>query len=505
MKFNTKVWELEGRREEGRRMKSVRSPPRLEPRRTGNALIIAVMLLSLCILSFIKARYCPAPYAKLQPVAGVEPVEVSNFVSAKSEEAALAEDEDEEVNASITTQKIVVEKTVISSSKLICSETSNRSNVCTAEGDIRLQGSSQTITFHPSLTDREWKTKPYCRKNDAPAMQHIKQWTLKPFPGDGPPPQCTVNYSVPALVFSIGGFTGNLFHDFTDVIVPLFISSYQFHGEVQFVIPDIKSWWVTKFSLILKQLSNYDIIDADNDDPDAVRCFPRVIVGLSYHKELGVDPAKTPTGYSVLEFKEMLRKAYGLERARAAPRGDQWDIRQKPRLLIITRKKTRVFLNERGMTDMATSVGFDVRVAEPDSSTDLAKFARLVNSADVMIGVHGAGLTNMVFLPAGAVLIQVVPMGGLGWLARETFKDPSPDMQIKYLDYHIQADESSLSDQYPKDHPVLKNPSSINNKGWYETSRVYLENQNVRPHLSRLRNTLREALKHLPHGGRKEE
>lgn len=108
-----------------------------------------------------------------------------------------------------------------------------------------------------------------------------------------------------------------------------------------------------------------------------------------------------------MDFKKVLRDAFGLERAAAAPSEDKWDVRRKPRLLIISRKNSRTFLNEQRMADMASSLGFDVRVGEPDMNTDVAKFARLVNSADVMLGVHGAGLTNMVFLPAGAVLIQV--------------------------------------------------------------------------------------------------
>ncbi|WOK97772.1 protein O-linked-mannose beta-1,4-N-acetylglucosaminyltransferase 2-like [Canna indica] len=479
-------------------MKLHRTPPRFEQRRTGNGLIIVAMLLSLCVLSFIKARYCSAPSGK-QAYKDMNSKEDLAMETQKSLEAALPEDEEDEMVAAIF-HKNSSGKEEINLTKPICSDTSKRSTVCEAEGEIRLQASSRTVFLPPSLTDQEWKTKPYCRRHDPPAMKNIKEWTLKPLPRSEPPPQCTANYTVPALVFSIGGFTGNLFHDFTDVIVPLFISAYQFHGEVQFVIADIKPWWVSKFALILKQLSNYDIIDANNDDPAAVRCFPRVVVGLSFHKELGVDPARTPTGYSVIDFKKMLRKAYGLERATAAPTGDAWDIRRKPRLLIISRKKTRAFLNERGMTDMAMSLGFDVRVAEPDITTDLAKFARLVNSADVMIGVHGAGLTNMVFLPAGAVLIQAVPMGGLDWLARDTFGDPSPDMQIKYMDYRIQADESSLSEQYPKDHPVIKDPYSIHKQGWNALSKIYLENQNVKPHLGRLRKTLLEARNHLPHG-----
>ncbi|XP_074585008.1 alpha-1,3-arabinosyltransferase XAT3-like [Curcuma longa] len=480
-------------------MKAARNPPRFEPRRSGNALIITTMLISLCILTLIKARYCSAPYAKSQRLAEPEDLEAARVTIEKSEEAALIEDEDEELTKA-TSEEHVAEKAVLTLNKPICSETSKRSDVCAVEGDVRLQSSSQTIFLPPSLTDREWKTKPYCRKHDPPAMRKVKEWTLKPFPEGGPPPQCTVNHAAPALVFSIAGFTGNLFHDFTDVLVPLFISAYQFRGEVQFVIPENKSWWVSKFALIFRHLSNYEIIDADNDDRGAVHCFPRVIVGLSFHKELSADPARTPTGYGMAEFKEMLRKAYGLERPRAVPSGDQWDIRRKPRLLIISRKKTRVFLNERGMTDMAMSLGFDVRVAEPDMSTDLAKFARLVNSADVMIGVHGAGLTNMVFLPDGAVLIQVVPFGGLDWLARETFKEPAPAMGIHYLDYHIKADESTIGEQYAADDPVIKDPYAVHKRGWNEISRIYLENQNVRPHLGRLRKTLLEALDHLPHG-----
>ncbi|URD74006.1 glycosyltransferase [Musa troglodytarum] len=507
-------------------MKSVRTYPRAEPRRTGNAFIIASMLLSLCILSFVKARYCSAPYgmspllpqdvvfapgsgsgssrttvllaAKSQASTDIEMnMEAIRMVTARSADHALKGIGDEE-GSTVSMGKAGEEKAAADSKKPICAETSRRSDVCEAEGDIRVKGSSQAIFLLPSLTNQEWKIKPYARKHDKAAIAHVKEWTIKPFTDQESRPRCTENYTVPAVVFSIGGFTGNLFHDFTDVLVPLFITSYRFGGEVQFVIADAKSWWLSKFSLILKQLSKYEIIDADNDQ-DAVRCFPRVIAGLSFQKELGVDPSRTPGGFSVVDFKAMLRNAYGLERPRAEPSGDQWDLRRKPRLLIISRKSSRAFLNERGMADMAMSLGFDVRIAEPEITTDLGKFARLVNSADVMIGVHGAGLTNMVFLPAGAVFIQVVPMGNLEWLARDTFETPSPEMQLKYLDYRIQADESTLSDQYPKDDPVFTDPQSIHKKGWHELSRVYLDNQNVKPHLGRLRLTLLEALKFLPH------
>ncbi|XP_074580025.1 alpha-1,3-arabinosyltransferase XAT3-like [Curcuma longa] len=482
-------------------MKSTRAFTRPEPRRAGNAFVLSSMLLSLCVLSLVRARYSSSPnYAKQRASPEIEAtMESIKMVTAQSRKLALNGDGDG------TLGKRPEENRAASSAaeqlqKPICVETSRRSDLCEAEGDVRVQGSSQTVFVPASLTSQEWKVKPYARKKDQFALSNVKEWTLKPFPGHAPPPSCTENYTVPAVVFSTAGFTGNLFHDFTDVLVPLFITASRFDGEVQFVVAEAKAWWLNKFGAILGQLSKYEVIDADADD-GAVRCFPRVIAGLSFHKELDVDPSKPPGGArSMADFKAMLRRAYGLERETTEPSGDSaWDVRRKPRLLIISRRGSRMLLNERGMADMAMSLGFDVRTAEPEIATDLGKFARLVNSADVMVGVHGAGLTNLVFLPKGAVFVQVVPMGDLTWLARDTFGNPAPAMELHYLEYLIQADESTLSDQYPKDHPVFTDPQSIHRKGWKELSRVYLENQNVKPHLGRLRLTLLQALELLPH------
>ncbi|XP_073000270.1 alpha-1,3-arabinosyltransferase XAT3-like [Typha latifolia] len=454
-------------------MKSQRKFPRPEPRKLGNVLIIASMLLSLCLLSLIKALYCSTPYGKSD---GPLKLELERQKSLK-------------MVTNNTSQSAVQTEisNVVDFSKPICFESSRKSNTCDAQGDIRVEGITQTIFVHPM--QQEWKIRPYARKHDQAALDSVKEWTLRPFSGGGPPPRCTTSHSVPALVFSNAGFTGNLFHDYTDVLIPLFISSYQFHGEVQFLVSGLKSWWVDKFILFLKQLSKYEIIDIDADRE--IRCFPRVVVGPAFHKQLGVDPSKTPTRYSILDFKRVLKDAYGLKRSIVAPR-------RRPRLLIISRKGTRKFMNEGAIAEMATKLGFDVRIGEADMNTDMATFARMVNSIDVMIGVHGAGLTNMVFLPLGAVVIQVVPYGGLDWLAKETFRAPAKEMGIKYMEYKIQVDETTLSEQYKGSHPVLKNPHSIQKQGWDTIKTVYLDKQNVRPHLGRLKNTLMQALKLLP-------
>ncbi|PIN04087.1 Protein O-GlcNAc transferase [Handroanthus impetiginosus] len=171
----------------------------------------------------------------------------------------------------------------------------------------------------------------------------------------------------------------------------------------------------------------------------------------------------------------------------------------KPRLMIISRKRTRILTNEFEVSQVARKLGYEVVLAEANMSTNLTRFAQIVNSCDVLMGIHGAGLTNMIFLPDNAIVIQVVPFGGIDGFARLDFGNPAAGMNIRYLDYKIKTKESSLSQQYPIDHPVLKDPVSVRRKGWAEIRSVYLDNQNVTIDVHRFKGTLAKGLKLLRH------
>uniref|UniRef100_A0A0E0E986 Uncharacterized protein n=1 Tax=Oryza meridionalis TaxID=40149 RepID=A0A0E0E986_9ORYZ len=95
--------------------------------------------------------------------------------------------------------------------KPTCRMTSKRSERCEARGDIRVEGNASTIYI--GGIDKEWKT------SSPVAMSVVREFTLKPVTESSP--ACTRNHSVPAFVFSNGGFSGNLYHDYTDVLVPL--------------------------------------------------------------------------------------------------------------------------------------------------------------------------------------------------------------------------------------------------------------------------------------------
>jgi hypothetical protein len=92
-----------------------------------------------------------------------------------------------------------------------------------------------------------------------------------------------------------------------------------------------------------------------------------------------------------------------------------------------------------------------------------------------------------------------VPYGGMQMqvLATNHFAEPSEDMNIKYLEYKIRLEESTLIQQYPPDNMIIKDPSSIEKQGWHAFKLVYLDKQNVKLDVYRFRPTLQEALEIL--------
>ncbi|KAG1334827.1 putative beta-1,2-xylosyltransferase XYXT1 [Cocos nucifera] len=361
-------------------------------------------------------------------------------------------------------------------------------------GDVRIHGNSSSVVFVTSNPEpnESWRLKPYARKFDKALMKKIREVSVK-LSSRIDAPCCTVNHTIPAIVFAVGGYTGNLYHSFSDALIPLFITSRQFNGEVQLLITNTKHWWEHKYHHILETLTRYEIIDFDNDDK--VRCYPHAIVGLESHDDMAMDPSKAPNGYSMVDFTKFLRSAYSLDRDLPIKMGEHPE--KKPRLVIIDRNQTRRLINIEEIVKMGEELGYEVLRAEAKSETAVDEFARIINSCDVMMGVHGAGLTNIIFLPTNAVFIQIVPLGRLQGIAKYAYGDPARNMKLQYLEYHISEEESTLIDRYPRDHSVFKDPMLFHKLGWNAMRTVYLVEQNVKLDLVRFRPVLLKALELL--------
>ncbi|XP_026386910.1 uncharacterized protein LOC113282171 isoform X1 [Papaver somniferum] len=389
----------------------------------------------------------------------------------------------------------------------VCDVSDSMTDFCDISGDVRIHGKSSSVLFSTSsqnatyTRNESWKVKPYPRKADPEAMSSVSQFSVKSFinNNDKEVPECNFSHNVPAIIFSTAGYSWNHFHAYTDVLIPLFLTSHKFNQEVQFLITSSSQYWIHKYEEIFKHLSRYPIIDIDNEDN--VHCYKRVIVGLKVHKEFDIDPTKSPKGYSMTDFTRFIRNAYAINTKSSAikiKRNRKSKNQQlRPRLLLVSRKRSRKITNEDELVDMARSLGYEVIVSEPRTGMNYSRFAEVVSTCDVMLGVHGAGLTNIVFLPVNAILIQIVPLGGLEGACRTDFGEPAKDMKLRYLEYKISEKESSLIQQYPLDHAVLRDPRSITKQGWKALKDIYLDKQDVRIDVHRFRPTLLNALELL--------
>ncbi|TVU22204.1 hypothetical protein EJB05_31886, partial [Eragrostis curvula] len=129
-------------------------------------------------------------------------------------------------------------------------------------------------------------------------------------------------------------------------------------------------------------------------------------------------------------FTAFLRETYALPPAATVNLARYTlDMDRKPRLLLIYRGRYRRLVNEQEVAEAAATAGFEAVVMELRGDTPVGDQARLVNSFDVLMGLHGTGL----FLQPGGVLIQVVPYGKMEFIARAEFSEPAADMGLKSM------------------------------------------------------------------------
>lgn len=330
----------------------------------------------------------------------------------------------------------------MTSTTITCDRSHTNYDVCAINGSCHLDPKTGTFTLmDPTFSTFVEKIRPYPRKGEHWVMSTIKELTLTPGPLDLTLIRSwDITHDSPAIVFSAGGYTGSIYHDFIDGLIPLFFTANSYFPDLDIILVVVnpKEWWMPKYMDVLGAFSKHKtILLLDKENASVTHCFPSAVVGLISHEAMIADPTRIPNSKSLVDFQNFLDKAFNtsLSTIKAS----------KPRLILVSRYGNigRVMLNEKEMREMLEDVGFDVVTFRPTKKTSLKEAYKLIKSSHVMVGVHGAALTHLLFLRPGSVFVQVVPIG-LGWAAKTCYEAPAKAMKLKYIEYRVNVEESSL-------------------------------------------------------------
>ncbi|KAL5100147.1 hypothetical protein RYX36_004474, partial [Vicia faba] len=379
----------------------------------------------------------------------------------------------------------------VNTTAITCDRSNIDFDICTMNGPTLLDQTSLTlVTLDSNLRTQpqiHLKIQPYPLKNSKDAMSSVSEFTLTS-DSQKYSSQCGVTHHSPAIIFSGSGYTGNFYHDMNEIFISLFITIHSLspNQDVILVIVDSKAWWLKKYDDLLSAFSPHRIIIEANNL--TTHCFPSAIIGLVKHGQLIIDPKLLPFPITLVDFHAFLNSAY-IKKDTSLIYHDNMG---KPLLTLVSRKgNSRVILNQEEVIKLAEDIGFIVHVLDTTRDSSIVDTYRLIHSSHVMLGVHGAGLTNLLFLRQGSVLVQIVPIG-LEWASETYYYKPTKILGLEYVEYKIEANESSLSWKYGADSLVMKDPETFRDGKWVNQL-VYLKNQNVIIDLIRFKKCLTEV------------
>ncbi|GFP79102.1 hypothetical protein PHJA_000053700 [Phtheirospermum japonicum] len=353
---------------------------------------------------------------------------------------------------------------------------------CVTNQPVQIDTATMTVTVASDQPVHETVIRPYARQEDDTLLKTVTP--VRILHGNTTPPACHHRHEIPAVVFSTSGFVGNVFHEINEIVIPLYVTTRHFKSRVLLVMEDYRPSFLTKYGKILSRLTSYKIMNpAENS---TVHCFPGAVIGLKFHGHLAVNSTDIPTGLSMRDLRQLLRESLGLKYSHVS-------MIKRLTVMLLSRRTTRRFLNEDEMVAVMEEIGFRVVVvARARVISNLGLFASMINSCSVLVGAHGAGLTNEVFLADGGVMVQV-DLIGLEWAAAAYYGDPARAMGVHYLRYRVEPEESSLLKVFygQRNHTFITDPRALPVQAGRE---VYLNGQNVRINVARFRETMVEAM-----------
>eukprot|EP01042_Synura_sphagnicola_P004439 gene4439-5622_t len=105
----------------------------------------------------------------------------------------------------------------------------------------------------------------------------------------------------------------------------------------------------------------------------------------------------------------------------------------KVRVGLISRRRKRFILNEYELVAAVQRMGYEC-ILLPLETMTLYEQMRELRSLDVLVGIHGSGLDNSVFLHPHSVLIQLLPYSVEH---RVSFRQSAEEADVQYMEWQL--------------------------------------------------------------------